>query len=72
MTAPALKRELHIAATPGLGRNVAGSGSLEEMEQEAVLSALRRTHGNKKQAAEILGIHRPTLYAKMRRFGIGQ
>ena len=69
-----LPREIRLpelAATPGTGRTFAGNGSLEEMEKEAVLSALRRTHGNKKQAAEILGIHRPTLYAKMRRFGIG-
>ncbi len=48
------------------------SGSMEEAEKSAVLAALHKTGGNKKQAADILGIHRPTLYVKMRRFGIGK
>ncbi len=49
----------------------AGSG-LKEIEKQAVLEALRKSGGNKKRAAELLGIHRPTIYAKMRRFGIPQ
>ena len=44
--------------------------TLEEVEKQALMEALRRAHGNKKRAAEILGIHRPTLYAKLRRFGL--
>jgi two-component system response regulator AtoC len=35
------------------------------------LQALLDTRGNKKKAAELLGIQRPTLYAKLRRYGIG-
>ncbi len=44
--------------------------SLSEMERQAILQALAQTHGNKKRAAQLLGIQRPTLYNKMKRFGI--
>lgn len=44
--------------------------SLDEMERHAILQALAQTHGNKKRAAQLLGIQRPTLYNKMKRFGI--
>jgi transcriptional regulator of acetoin/glycerol metabolism len=44
--------------------------SLLEAEKRAIIDALTKTHGNKKQAAQLLGIHRPTLYAKMKRHGL--
>ena len=44
--------------------------TLGGMEREALLGALRRSGGNKKRAAEVLGIHRASLYAKLKRFGI--
>jgi DNA-binding NtrC family response regulator len=43
---------------------------LSEMERNAILDALAQCHGNKKKAAELLGIQRPTLYNKMRRYEI--
>ena len=54
---------------PSDGQN-AKPQSLDEMERNAILQALASTHGNKKRAALLLGIQRPTLYNKMKRFGI--
>jgi DNA-binding NtrC family response regulator len=47
-----------------------GAQSLVDMERNAILDALAQTHGNKKKAAELLGIQRPTLYNKMKRYAI--
>ncbi|NMH97937.1 helix-turn-helix domain-containing protein [Pseudonocardia acidicola] len=43
---------------------------LEQLEFTEMLSTLRRTGGNKKEAAQILEISRSTLYRKMRQFGM--
>lgn len=44
--------------------------TLAGMERELIVRTLEKTGGNKKRAAEILGIERRTLYNKARRFGI--
>jgi Nif-specific regulatory protein len=44
--------------------------NLEELEADAIRQALRRTEGNKAQAARVLGIHRDTLMQKLRKYGI--
>jgi two-component system response regulator AtoC len=44
--------------------------SLDDMEREHIIRILRETGGNKKRAAEILGIERRTLYSKAKRLGI--
>jgi DNA-binding NtrC family response regulator len=44
--------------------------SLDDMEREHIIRILRETGGNKKKAAEILGIERRTLYSKAKRLGI--
>lgn len=44
--------------------------SLEDSEKEAIISALARNNGKKKQAADELGISLRTLYRKIREFGI--
>ncbi|MBA2742983.1 MAG: sigma-54-dependent Fis family transcriptional regulator [Chthoniobacterales bacterium] len=51
---------------------VSGDGvkSLEDLERNAILQALAQCHGNKKKAAQVLGIQRPTLYNKMKRYAI--
>ncbi|AYK06667.1 sigma-54 interaction domain-containing protein [Brevibacillus laterosporus] len=41
-----------------------------DMEKTKILQALERTYGNKKAAAELLGMSRGTLYNKMRRYGL--
>ncbi len=44
--------------------------SLAEVEREHILRVLKWTKGNKKRAAEILGIERGTLYARLRSYGM--
>ena len=44
----------------------------EERERQAILQALEATSWNKQAAAALLGLHRPTLYSKMRKHGIPQ
>lgn len=41
-----------------------------EVEKKAIEEALQRTRGNKCKAANLLGIHRSTLYEKIRRYNI--
>lgn len=69
-----LPKEIQL---PPVLQNVAaktnGGGTtlnLDEHEKETILKALAQAHGNKKKAAEILGIHRPTLYSKLKRYEI--
>ncbi len=55
------------------GKLTAGRGIQEAkaaIEKEIILNALQSTQGNKKKAAELLGIARPLLYQKIRRLGI--
>jgi DNA-binding NtrC family response regulator len=47
-----------------------GVQSLDDVERTAILQALVECRGNKKKAAELLGIQRPTLYNKMKRYAI--
>lgn len=61
---PALQKA-EIGALPK-----SGVQSLDELERNAILQALAQCHGNKKKAAELLGIQRPTLYNKLKRYAI--
>ncbi|RTR27906.1 CBS domain-containing protein [Robertmurraya yapensis] len=42
----------------------------DKREKELILNALTRAGGNKSKTAEILGIHRTTLYQKLKKHGI--
>jgi DNA-binding NtrC family response regulator len=44
--------------------------TMEEIEREALRQTLDRTGGNIKKAARILNLHRPTLYRKLKKFGL--
>src|SRR5438045_6633719 len=44
--------------------------TLDNVERDTILQALAQCHGNKKKAAELLGIQRPTLYNKLKRYAI--
>ncbi len=45
-------------------------GRVDAVEREAILEALRATHGNKSKAAQLLGITRNGLALKVKRLGI--
>jgi transcriptional regulator with PAS, ATPase and Fis domain len=52
-----------------LGPSVA---TLAEIDRAAILRTLEHTKGNKRAAAALLGVYRPTLYNKMRKYNIGR
>jgi len=62
---PTALQQTEIAALPR-----SGVQSLDDVERTAIIQALAECHGNKKKAAELLGIQRPTLYNKMKRYAI--
>lgn len=44
--------------------------TMEDLEREAIVSVLRKTGGNRREAAESLGIGERTLYRKIRKYGL--
>jgi transcriptional regulator of acetoin/glycerol metabolism len=44
--------------------------TLAEIEKMAIVQTLHRTNWNKQEAAQILGLYRPTLYSKMKKHEI--
>ncbi|MGC9315254.1 MAG: sigma-54-dependent transcriptional regulator [bacterium] len=47
-----------------------GKMTLDEMERTAILAAIRRSKGNKTEAAKILGITRRMIYSRMKKLGL--
>jgi DNA-binding NtrC family response regulator len=62
---PTVLQQSEISAPPRQGVQ-----SLDDVERSTILQALAQCHGNKKKAAELLGIQRPTLYNKLKRYAI--
>ncbi|MFL6513672.1 MAG: sigma-54-dependent transcriptional regulator [Chthoniobacterales bacterium] len=62
---PTVLQQSELPAVPRQGVQ-----SLDDMERSTILQALAQCHGNKKKAAELLGIQRPTLYNKLKRYAI--
>jgi two-component system response regulator FlrC len=48
----------------------AGIRPLVELEKDAILAALAHTGGNRRKAAELLGIGERTLYDKLKKYGV--
>ncbi len=60
-----------VAAGPDEGHVVFRPGmTMEELEEEAIRAVLRETDGNRRKAAESLGIGERTLYRKIKRYEI--
>jgi DNA-binding NtrC family response regulator/tetratricopeptide (TPR) repeat protein len=55
---------------PFLGSPAPVSGATREDERATILRALSETHGNKSRVAELLGVSRKTLYARLKRLHI--
>ena len=51
---------------------LAGPRPLADLERDAIIAALETTGGNRRRAAELLGIAERTLYDKLKRYDIGQ
>jgi len=57
-------------AAQGAAWDVPPNLSLEEIEKIVIEKTLQRTGGNKQAAANLLGIYRPRLYSKIRKYNI--
>jgi len=63
---PAVRNQTAVAEESALP----GPLPMEELERLNILAALRRSGGNKNQAARILGIDRQRLYRKIQKYGL--
>ena len=55
---------------PDHGDGIPAHHTLEEIERMAILRTLERTQWNKRAAAAILGVYRPTLYSKLKKYNL--
>jgi len=63
-----LPAELPGTGSVNLDESLRGSRDLAEIEQ--IRTALRQSKGNRLEAAKILGVHKTTLFRKLKQFGI--
>ncbi len=70
--APGDESYLHViqAYLDSHGGDHAHEELLEKIERLLITEALRRSHGNQTHAGRLLGLPRPTLHAKMQKFGL--
>ena len=61
-----------VVATSGSGFALEVGTSIAEAEKRLILATLERLDGNKKQAAETLGISLKTLYNRLNSYGLGR
>jgi DNA-binding NtrC family response regulator len=65
--------QTELVALQQIDRTAAPQGrvqSPDNMERVTILRALAQCHGNKKKAAELLGMQRPMFYNKLKRYAI--
>ena len=65
-----LPEQLHDAQASGHRCVIPPHMTMEDIEREAILQTLERTGGNVKKTAQILNFHRPTLYRRLRKYGL--
>jgi transcriptional regulator of acetoin/glycerol metabolism len=70
ITAADLPEAIRDDASGGADFVIPAHRTLAEIERMAILQTLQRTNWNKQEAAQILGLYRPTLYSKMRKHEI--
>src|SRR5262249_39708802 len=59
------------APAPAMAWDVPPNMTLEDIEKFVIERTLQRTGGNKQKAANMLGIYRPRLYSKIKKYKIG-
>jgi len=65
-----LPERIRRAAGEGPGGSRGGDGSLDSCVRRALADALRRSGGNRRKAARILGIGEATLYRKLKKYDL--
>jgi len=51
---------------------VPANRTLEQIEKMVIVQALKCANGNKAEAAQMLGLYRPTLYSKMKKYRLDE
>ncbi len=64
------KHDFEVHESKNETHNFQPNQSLKEMEQELIISALKKTDGNRKAAAKLLGIGERTLYRKLKEYNL--
>src|SRR5678809_579931 len=65
-----LPEPIREEGTPSQDFTIPPHRTLAEIEKTATVQTLQRTNWNKQEAAQILGLYRPTLYSKMKKHDI--
>lgn len=70
LTPDNLPEHLQAAQSSGYRCLISPFMTMEEIEREAIAQTLERNGGNIKKTSQILNYHRPTLYRKLKKFGL--